>query len=568
MHIRSAVYSFLCIFSLLFTLSAQELNYPKAIIVPHGGVACSEFNAAQVGARILQEGGTAMDAMVATGMALAVTYPFAGNIGGGGFLLYYHAKTRKVTAFDFRETAPHAASRTMYLDSTGQPIAEKSRLGGLAVGVPGTVKGLAMAHYRFGRKKWATLLQPAIKLARYGFVVDSAFYRSIQHYQKALSQFPSTRQIFLPNGQPPPPGTLFIQPELANTLSQIARKGPDAFYTGKIARLIAHSVQQHGGILTVEDLDNYRVKERQPIVFNYRGYTIYAMAPPSSGGLTLMGILKSLEAIPLAEQYERNSAPYIALISEIEKYWYARRNQYLGDPDFVAIPFQQYLSPQWHQKALQRAIRLRPYPARKMSAYRAITGQEHPQTTHITIVDASGNMAVMTYTLNGGYGSKLIAEGTGILLNNEMDDFTVKPGSPNMFGLVQGTANAIQPGKRMLSSMTPTLVLKNGQLIGGLGSPGGATIITTVLQVLLNKLDYGLSLAEAVAAARFHQQWLPDSIIIEKRGFSPHTIQQLTRWGFHWITRSSLGDVQAIWETPEGWEIVSDPRGSGFPVGF
>ncbi len=568
MYVRSVVYNLLFLGIFFIALTAQEQDYPKAIIVPNGGVACSEFNAAQVGARILQQGGTAMDAMVATGMALAVTYPFAGNIGGGGFLLYYNAKTGKVTAFDFRETAPAAATPTMYLDSTGMPVAQKSRLGGLAVGVPGTVRGLAMAHHRFGRIKWATLLQPAVQLARYGFVVDSAFYRSLQRYRKGLEQFPSTRRIFFPNGEVPAPGTLFIQKDLANTLAQIARKGADAFYRGKIARLIARSVQQHGGILTVEDLANYRAKERQPVIFQYRGYTIYSMPPPSSGGLTLLGILKTLEQIPLADKYERNSAAYLAFISEVEKYWYAKRNQFLGDPDFITIPMQEYFSPNGYRAALQQASQLRPFPARKLPAYRAILGNEHPQTTHITIVDAQGNMAVMTYTLNGGYGSKLVAEGTGVLLNNEMDDFAAKPGTPNMFGLVQGNANAIQPGKRMLSSMTPTLVFKGDTLIGGLGSPGGATIITTVLQVLLNKIDYQQSLYQAVAAPRFHQQWLPDSIIIEADGFADHTIQQLTRWGFRTVVRQSIGDVQAIWRSPRGWEIVSDPRGSGFPIGF
>ncbi len=565
MKIRFGVFLILFSVQLLFS---QAQDYPKTIQVPHAGVACSEFNAAQVGLRVLQAGGTAMDAMVATGMAMAVTYPFAGNIGGGGFLLYYDAQTRKVTAFDFRETAPGKARPDMYLDEAGNPISEKSRVGGLAVGVPGTVRGLALAHARFGRKKWAALLQPAIQFARYGFVVDSAFYQSLMHYQAELAQFPSTQKIFLPNGKVPAPGTLFIQTDLANTLAHIARKGPDAFYHGKIARLIAKSVQKYGGIMTEQDLANYRAKERQPIRIQYRGYTLYSMPPPSSGGLTLLGIFNTLKAIPLAQQLERNSAAYIAFLSEIEKFWYAKRNRYLGDPDFISIPYQLYQSPQWATVALERAQQLRPFPARKMEDYNTIVGQEYENTTHITIVDAEGNMAVMTYTLNGGYGSKLVAEGTGILLNNEMDDFAAKPGTPNMFGLVQGKANAIAPGKRMLSSMTPTIVTKEGELIGGVGSPGGSTIITSVLQVILNKIDYHLPLGKAVAAARFHHQWLPDSIFIEQQDFPPHTIEQLQRWGFQTIPRKHIGDIQAIWRSDFGWEVASDPRRSGFPVGY
>ncbi len=559
---------FFFLISFVSFLFAQAQDFPKTITVPQAGVACSEMNAARVGAQVLKAGGTAMDAMVATGMAMAVTYPFAGNIGGGGFLLYFNAKTGKVTAFDFRETAPAGASPTMYLDRDGNPVAEKSRLGGLAVGVPGTVRGLAMAHNRFGRIKWATLLQPAVELARYGFVVDSAFYRSLLHYKEALAKFPSTRNIFLPNGKVPQPGTLFIQTDLANTLAHIALKGANAFYRGKIARLIARSVQAHGGVLTEADLARYQAKERAPVVITYRGYTLYSMPPPSSGGLTLLGIFNTLEKIDLANQYERNSAAYIALLSEIEKFWYAKRNRYLGDPDFVPIPYNLYNAPDWVNLALQRAQTLRPYPARNMEDFSAIVSHEEENTTHISIVDTEGNMAVMTYTLNGGYGSKLVAEGTGILLNNEMDDFAAKPGTPNMFGLVQGEANAIAPGKRMLSSMTPTIVTKNGRLIGGVGSPGGATIITSVLQVLINKIDYKLSLHDAVSAGRFHQQWLPDTVFVEKRQFPDHTINQLQRWGFQVVFRDKIGDIQAIWRTESGWEIASDPRRSGFPVGY
>ena len=550
---------------LLVTPATSQL--PRHIVAPQGGVACAEIHAAQVGVRILQQGGNAMDALVGVGFAMAVTYPRAGNLGGGGFILYRNARSGKVTAFDFRETAPAAASFDMYWDRSGKPDREKSRIGALALGVPGTVRGLALAHQKHGRLPWKALIRPAVELARFGFVVDSSLYGSLKARTARFQQFPESFSIFFPDGEPPRPGTLFIQKDLAHTLALIAERGPDAFYTGEIARKIVAAVKKYGGILSLTDLQNYRAKERAPVVFTYRGYTIYSMPPPSSGGLTLQGILKTLEHYPL-HQFEHNGADYMALVSEVEKHWYAKRNLHLGDPDFVKIPFQLFSSPEVIQRIRQQIQLQRPLPARSMPEYAMIIHQENPQTTHISIVDAAGNAAAMTYTLNGSYGSFLVAQGTGILLNNEMDDFSTRPGHPNMYGLVQGWANAIQPGKRMLSSMTPTLVVQNGQLIGVLGTPGGSTIITSVLQVLLNKIDFGMSLAEAVEKGRFHQQWLPDSIAYEQHRFDVAVLEELQRRGFGLTAYSKIGDIQAIWKTANGWEISSDPRRSGFPIGF
>jgi len=551
----------------LWLTSVAFGQLPRHIIAPHAGVACAEINAARVGIQILQQGGNAMDAMIAVGFAMAVTYPRAGNIGGGGFILYRDARTGKVSAFDFREVAPAAARYDMYWRADGTPDPQKSRLGALAVGVPGTVRGLALAHKRFGTFSWERLLQPAIELARYGFVVDSFLYRSLENRRERFQQFPESFRIFFPNGQPPRPGTLFIQKDLAITLEQIAREGPDAFYTGEIAAKIVEGLKKHGGIISLDDLRNYRAKEREPIKFTYRGYTIYSMPPPSSGGLTLQGILKTLETFPL-HQFEHNGADYMALVSEVEKQWYAKRNLYLGDPDFVKIPFHLFSSPEVIHQIASRIDPRRPVNSREMPEYNQIRQQESTHTTHISIVDAHGNAAAMTYTLNGSYGSFLVAGGTGILFNNEMDDFSTRPGHPNMYGLVQGWANAIEPGKRMLSSMTPTIVVRDDQLVGVLGTPGGSTIITSVLQVLLNKIDFHMPLSQAVEKGRFHQQWIPDSIAYEKDRFDPDVLQELQRRGFGLMPYSKIGDIQAIWKTDAGWEISSDPRRSGYPIGY
>ncbi len=556
--------------SLLFLQCAYMNPSPsKTIVVDSAGVACAESLAARAGEAILREGGNAVDAAVTVAFALAVTYPRAGNLGGGGFLLFRN-RTGEVHAIDFRETAPAAATVDMYWDEQGNPVAEKSLIGALAAGVPGTVRGLYLAHRKYGRLPWKKLLQPAIRLARDGFVVYEDLSRSLNSKEAIFRRFPESYRIFFPHNNSLRPGDTLRQPDLARTLEQIAEHGDTAFYEGEIARQIARTVQRYGGIITEEDLRSYRAVEREPVVIDYRGYRIYSMPPPSSGGLVLQGILNTLQFVALNDSFAHNRADYLAFLSEVEKQWYARRNLYLGDPDFVEIPYHLFSDPEQAREVFRRISTERPLPSRQMPEFRRIAARngEHSQTTHLSVVDAEGNAVSMTYTLNGSYGSCLVAEGTGVLLNNEMDDFAARPGHPNMFGLVQGWANAIEPGKRMLSSMTPTIVEKDGELVGLVGTPGGSTIITSVLQILLNKIDYRMSLAEAQAAGRFHHQWLPDTIFYEQGKFDEGVLRELERRGFSVQSRPRLGDIQAIWRTEAGWEVSSDPRGNGFPTGY
>ncbi|RMG62785.1 MAG: gamma-glutamyltransferase [Calditrichaeota bacterium] len=540
----------------------------KTIEVTSAGIACSEALAARVGLAVLKEGGNAVDAAVSVAFALAVTYPVAGNIGGGGFLLYRSAEG-ETRALDFRETAPAGARLDMYWDEQGRPVPEKSRIGALAVGVPGTVRGLYLAHSQYGKLPWSRLLAPAIRLARKGFAVYPFLAERLARYEEQFKQFPESYRIFFPRGRAPKPGELLQQPDLANTLEAIAREGDAGFYTGPVAQAIVRAVKSHGGVMAQPDLENYRAVFRKPVQIRYGDFLLYSMPPPSSGGLVLQGILNTLQATGFsADRFPHNGADYIALLSEIEKRWYAYRNAYLGDPDFVHIPWSLFASPE-KAKEIARSVSLaHPFPARQLPAYRLITSSEKPETTHLSVVDQQGNAVSMTYTLNGAFGSFLVAEGTGVLLNNEMDDFAARPGYPNLYKLVQGWANAIAPGKRMLSSMTPTLVVHDGDLEGVLGTPGGSTIITSVLQVFLNRVAYQMPLDQALAAGRFHQQWLPDSVFVEKDRFSPTVIQELNERGFHIVSRERIGDVQAIWRSQQGWVVGADPRGNGLPVGF
>ncbi|RMF59044.1 MAG: gamma-glutamyltransferase [Calditrichaeota bacterium] len=552
----------------LFLLGCRE-EVSKVIEVPHAGVACAEPLAGKVGLEVLQQGGNAIDALVATAFSMAVTYPRAGNIGGGGFLVL-RTKDGTVQTLDFRETAPLAATYDMYWDENGKAIKEKSLEGPLACGIPGTVRGLYKAHQMYGSLPWEKLLQPAITFARDGFPVYPKLHRLLKSHQSKFKKFPEAYRIFYPQKKAPEIGDILKQPDLARTLELIAKQGDSAFYEGEIAKKIVASVQKHGGIFQKDDFTRYTAKEREPIIIPYRGYTIYSMPPPSSGGRVLQGILNTLNLFDLQHSVPYHSADYLALISEIEKHWYALRNVYLGDPDFVEIPDSLFASPQ-KSKEVASAINVQsPFPATELPEYQLLTSamKERPQTTHISILDSQGNAVAMTYTLNGNFGSHFVAEGTGILLNNEMDDFSTRPGSPNMFGLVQGWANAIEPGKRMLSSMTPTIVEKEGKLVGILGTPGGSTIITSVLQILLNKIDYQMSLEEALNSGRFHHQWLPDSIVYEKDKVPNSSLQELRNRGFGLKPVGSIGDIQAIWRSPRGWEVGCDPRGTGIPYGF
>jgi gamma-glutamyltranspeptidase/glutathione hydrolase len=559
-------YRLLFIISIISFSTALFAESGKSIIVDSAVVVCSERLAAEAGVKILKSGGNAIDALTTVAFLLAVTYPRAGNIGGGGFMVFRKSNGQVIT-LDFRETAPLSATQDMFLDEQGNPIEDRSLIGALAVGVPGTVRGLFYAQKEYGNLSWNEVLQPAIQIARNGFLVQKYLLNSLEVKEKNLRKFVETRRIFFPNGELPKEGETFYQPELANTLEEISLHGDSVFYEGEIADKIIATVQKHGGIISKKDFINYKVIPREPVEIYYRDYTIYSMPPPSSGGLVLKGIFNTLQQIDLANKYNHLSAEYIAFITEIEKQWYANRNLYLGDPDFVEIPIEIFSSPEKAKNILNTVSISHPFPSNEMSEFYQII-KEEDETTHISILDADGNAAAMTYTLNGSFGSSLVADGTGILLNNEMDDFTVKPGSPNLYGLVQGQANAIEPGKRMLSSMTPTIVEKDGGVVGILGTPGGSQIITSVLQILLDKIDYEMSLDDAMNAGRFHHQWLPDSIYYERSKFSESTLSDLTTRGFNIKGVNEIGDIQAIWKYNSKWNGCSDHNGNGVAVGY
>jgi gamma-glutamyltranspeptidase/glutathione hydrolase len=513
----------------------------------------------EVGADIMRRGGNAIDAAVAVGFAQAVVNPRAGNIGGGGYLVYRTADGQAFT-LDYRETAPAAATRNMYLDSAGN-LTDGSVIGALAAGVPGSVAGLYEMHRRFGRLPWRDLVAPAIALAR-GHVVDSARSRVINGNREGLGRFPTSAAIFLPGGDPPAPGDTLRQSDLARTLERVAEQGADGFYRGQTADLIVAEMRRGGGIITAEDLAGYRAVWRDPIQSTYRGWRIIAMPPSSSGGVTLTEMFNVLEGYGLPAF---GSARLMHLETEAMRRAFTDRNRYLGDPAFVQMPLDR-LTSKLYAAVLRRGIRRdRATPSAEMPAV-----AEGSETTHYSIVDPDGNAAAITTTINGNFGCKLVVGGAGFMLNNEMDDFAAKPGSPNMFGLVQGEANAIQPGKRMLSSMTPTIVLNpEGRLELVLGAPGGSTIITAVFHVISNVIDHRMSLADAVYAPRTHHQGLPDSLAWEPRGIAPAQRQRLEAMGHALNVRPGyIALINAIRMTPNGLEGVSDPRAAGRAVGF
>jgi len=513
----------------------------------------------EVGAEVLRRGGNAIDAAVAVGFAQAVVNPRAGNIGGGGFLVYRTADGQAFT-LDYRETAPAAATRKMYLDSAGN-LTDRSVIGALAAGVPGSVAGLFEMHRRFGRLPWRDLVAPAIALAR-GHVVDSARSRVINGNGGALGRFPTSAAIFLPGGNPPAPGDTLRQSDLARTLERVAEQGADGFYRGQTADLIVAEMRRSGGIITAEDLAGYRAVWRDPIQSTYRGWRIIAMPPSSSGGVTLTEMFNVLEGYRMPRF---GTAKLMHLETEAMRRAFSDRNRYLGDPAFVQMPLDR-LTSKAYAAELRRGIRRnRATPSAEMPAV-----AEGSETTHYSIVDPDGNAVAITTTINGNFGCKLVVGGAGFMLNNEMDDFAAKPGSPNMFGLVQGEANAIQPGKRMLSSMTPTIVLNpGGRLELVVGAPGGSTIITAVYHVISNVIDHRMSLADAVYAPRIHHQGLPDSLAWEPSGFAPAQRQKLEAMGHALNVRPGyIALINAIRVTPNGLEGVSDPRAAGRAVGF
>src|SRR5437867_3871961 len=516
--------------------------------------------ASEVGIEVLKQGGNAVDAAVAVGFALAVVLPEAGNIGGGGFIVYRDT-TGRVRALDYREMAPGAATRDMYVDLTGNPTAH-SLTGHLASGVPGSVAGMYEAWKSAGRLPWAKVLAPAIRFA-HEHTLDAARSRSIADEADRLALFPASARQFLVDGHAPAPGARFRQPELARTLQLIADSGPSAFYQGQIADLIAAEMQRGHGLITKEDLKRYQPKWRTPVQISYRGYTIYSMPPASSGGVTMGEILNIMEGYDTLPPF--GSAGYVHLEVEAMRRAFMDRNHWLGDPDFVDMPLERLLSKSYAAELRAQILPDRATPTPPV----ARSGNEGPETTHYSIVDPDGNAVAVTTTLNGGFGSAVTVAGAGFLLNNEMDDFTTAPGKPNMYGLIQGDANAIAPGKRMLSAMTPSIVLdRDGRLFMVVGTPGGPTIINSVYQVIVNVVDHGMSLAEAVAAPRVHQQALPDVIAYERGGLAQGTLDGLHAMGYRLREWGRMGDIAAIQRTAAGWVGVADPRRGGGAAGY
>src|SRR6266404_2523018 len=502
-----------------------ESSARQPVRARHAMVVAQEPLATDVGVAVLKSGGNAVDAAVAVGFALAVTYPYAGNIGGGGFMLVRLADGR-TTFIDFRERAPEKASHNMYLDANGKPTRDSIE-GWRAAGVPGSVRGFELAHQKYGKQKWSDLVEPAVGLASKGFPVSYSLAESLKN-SKILPKFPESRRAFQKDGDYYDVDETFKQPELARALERIAKLGAKDFYEGETAKILAAEMAKNGGLITLSDLKNYAAVERKPLTGKYRDYELITSPPPSSGGVGILQMMGMLEG----SGYEKSgagSAASVHFMAETMRRYYADRSEYMGDPDFFKVPITGLLDPAYIQ---QRRASIDPNHATPSDQINPghPKGSESGETTHFAVVDAEGNAVAVTYTLNGGYGNGVTVPGAGFLLNNEMDDFAAKPGEPNMFGLVQGEANAIQPGKRPLSSMTPTMVLRNGKLYMVVGAPGGSRIISAVMQVILNVTDFGMNVQDAVDAPRFHHQWKPDKLYLEK-GFSPDTVALLKARG-------------------------------------
>jgi gamma-glutamyltranspeptidase/glutathione hydrolase len=521
----------------------------------------------------MRRGGNAVDAAISVAFALAVTHPAAGNLGGGGFMMI-RLKDGRTTAIDYREMAPAAAHRDVYLDQSGNPIVGDggSLVGYRAAGVPGTVRGmeLALKKYGSGKFRWSQLIEPARRLAAEGFVVNRTLANSLEDSKDYLSQYDETKRIYLRNGRYYQEGELFRQPDLAASFKRLQAGGPNEFYIGQTARLIVSDMKRHHGLMTMEDLAGYVAKERVPVRGTYRGYEVVSMPPPSSGGAVLIQMLNILEGFAL-EKTEASSSERYHLMTEAMRRAFADRAEYMGDSDFVKVPVAGLID-----KAYAERLRLTIDPKRASTSAEVRAGQpngyESEDTTHFTVIDSAGNAVSNTYTLNNSYGSAVVAQGTGIMLNDEMDDFAVKPGMPNLYGLIQGERNAVAPHKRPLSAMTPTFVLrKNGSLWFTVGSPGGPTIINTVLCIIINVIDYGMNIQQAVDAPRIHHQWLPDELVFEPYGLSGDTQEALNARGHKLAKPRYLGDAEAIMiEEKTGIRLgATDPRRSdGAAVGY
>jgi gamma-glutamyltranspeptidase/glutathione hydrolase len=546
-------------------VQAQESPpfHPQDIFHPvtsrNGMVATDNRYATEAGLQVLMEGGNAVDAAVTIGFTLAVTYPRAGNIGGGGFMLVYLAKSNEVIAIDYREKAPRAATGDMFLDKSGNVDTEKSRYGYLAAGVPGTVAGLAMALEKYGTISLERALKPAIEFAERGFPVDEGLRRSLHEARERMKASPASMGIFFKkDGAPYRVGEFLVQRDLASSLKQIAQHGPAAFYEGEIAEKIAFAMKANGGLITDEDLASYEAVIREPVHGKYRGYDIYSMPPPSSGGVHLIQMLNLLEPLPISK-FGHNTAQTIHFMAEGMKLAYADRSKYLGDPDFADVPASGLISKRYADELRRNINPYKATPSGKISPGNPIEHEESNDTTHFSVMDKYGNAVSNTYTLNFSYGTGITIPGTGILLNNEMDDFSAKPGEPNAYGLIGGRYNAIEPGKRMLSSMTPTIVMKDGKPFLVTGSPGGSRIITIVLQIIMNVIDHGMNIAAATNAVRIHHQWLPDELRVEK-GLNLDTIRLLTEKGHKVVVEDTMGSTESIMRIADFFYGASDPR--------
>ncbi|WP_445386702.1 gamma-glutamyltransferase [Robiginitalea sp. IMCC44478] len=555
------------IFSFSAVLISCRTNPPEPTGVVHDSamVVSAREEASRIGRDILQKGGNAFDAMIATEIALAVAYPFAGNLGGGGFMVYRKADG-SIGSLDYREKAPLASNKNMYLDSLGNPIPDLSRKGATAVGVPGTVAAVFEVHKKFGSLPMHELLQPAIELAEKGVAVTEKQAERLANYREAMIEVNGDSILFANHCKP---GDTLKYAALGTTLRRIATNGREEFYEGETARTLVAFLQDKGGYITMEDLERYEAKWREPVVFDYKELRIISMAPPSSGGVTMNQILKMIEPYDMAS-FGHNSVKSIQLFTEAARRAYADRNYYLGDPDFTEIPMDILLDPEYLQERMSDFSFEAATPSERIQEGQ-IQIYESAETTHYSIVDQWGNAISATTTLNGAYGSKLYCESLGFFLNNEMDDFSAKPGTPNMFGLIGAEANSIAPEKRMLSSMTPTIVEKDGDLWMVVGTPGGSTIITAVTQTILNVYEFNLSMQQAVSAPRFHHQWLPDQVIFEPEGF-PETLKESLRSKGYFINEDRtpvIGKVDAILLLPDGrLEAGADPRGDDTAAGF
>jgi len=537
----------------------SDMDRVHPVYAAHGMVASQEAVATNVGVDILKRGGNAVDAAVAVGFALAVTLPQAGNLGGGGFMLVHMAKSGETVAIDYREKAPLKATRDMFLDAEGNADPDLSQKSALSTGVPGTVAGLTLALKRYGTMRLADVMAPAIVLAEGGVTVTPELAEAIEGSKDSLGQYMTSADIFMrADGSPLQAGDTLVQTDLGGSLKAIAAGGPDAFYRGETAKLIAAEMGRSGGLITAEDLAKYQAVVREPVKGSYRGYDIFSMPPPSSGGAHVIEILNILEGYPIAD-LGFGSAATMHLMAEAMSRAYADRSEYLGDSDFVKVPLKGLTSKKYAEELRATIDQEHATPSATIKPGKPLP-YESDQTTHFSVVDAEGNAVSNTYTLNFLFGSGLVAEGTGILLNDEMDDFSAKPGVPNAYGLVGGDANAVAPEKRPLSSMSPTIVLKDGKTFLVTGSPGGSRIITTVLQIIMNVIDHGMNIAEASAAPRMHHQWLPDELRIEE-GFSPDTIRLLEAMGHKMKLQATMGSTESIMRREDGALFgASDPR--------